>query len=314
MEAEGRYTFVGTIVLVTLALLAVALVWLAGGADHASYQTYTIYFRNQSMDGLAVGSPVKMRGIKVGQVDSYRFVIGAQEAVSMRVKIDAGVPVRTSASAHVKRNLVTGIASIEIINRDNVSPMLTQVNKGERYPVIAEGSSDLDNVASAVTNLAINGAQVLERMNTLLSDDNQRAFAQTLKNVNELTGDLAANKQSIQAALQGIKNAADKVEVAGDKVAHAATSSEAAIKSVGHDASEALQEATDLIEKLHGESVVLSTKLQDFTETSTLELTNISRDVRGSADAVANAGQKLSNPRAAIFGASKTSLGPGENK
>ena len=312
MEAEGRYTFVGTVVLVTLGLLAVALVWLAGGAGHASYQTYTIYFRNQSMDGLAVGSPVKMRGIKVGQVDSYRFVIGAQEAVSVRVKIDEGVPVRASANAHVKRNLVTGIAAIEIINRDNVSPMLTRVNKGERYPVIAEGSSDLDKVAIAVTKLALNGAQVLERMNTLLSDDNQRAIAQTLKNVNDLTGDLAANKQTIQAALLGIKNAADKVELAGDKVAHAATRSEATIQSVGRDASEALEEATVLMDKLHTESVVLSTKLQDFTETSTLELTNISRDVRGSADAVANAGQRLSNPRAAIFGASKTSLGPGE--
>lgn len=312
MEAEGRYTFVGTIVMVTLGLLAVALVWLAGGADQASYQTYTIYFRNQSMDGLAVGSPVKMRGIKVGEVDSYRFVIGSQEAVSMRVKIDAGVPVRTSANAHVKRNLVTGIASIEITNRDNVSPMLTSVNRGERYPVIAEGSSDLDNVASAVTNLAVNGAQVLERMNTLLSDDNQRAIAQTLKNVNELTGDLAKNKQAIQVALQGIKDASDKVELAGDQVAHAASTTETTIKNVGRDASVALHEATDLIEKLHSESVVLSSKLQDFTEISTLELTNISRDVRGSADEVANAGQKLSNPRAAIFGASKTSLGPGE--
>lgn len=312
MEAEGRYTFVGTVVLVTLGLLAVALVWLAGGADHASYQTYTIYFRNQSMDGLAVGSPVKMRGVKVGQVDSYRFVIGAQEAISVRVKIDAGVPVRASANAHVKRNLVTGIASIEIINRDNVSPMLTRVNKGERYPVIAEGSSDLDKVAVAVTKLALNGAQVLERMNTLLSDDNQRAIAQTLKNVNELTGDLAANKQTIQAALQGVKDAADKVELAGDKVAKAATGAQSTIQSVGHDASKALQEATGLIDKLNTETVVLSSKIQDFTDTSTLELTNISRDVRGSADAVANAGQSLSNPRASIFGASKTSLGPGE--
>jgi phospholipid/cholesterol/gamma-HCH transport system substrate-binding protein len=125
MEAEGRYTLVGTVVLTVLGLLAVALAWLAGGTDHASYQTYTIYFRHQTMEGLAVGGPVKMRGIKVGDVDSYHFVIGAQEAVGVRVKIDAGVPVRSSASAYVKRNLVTGIAAIEITNRDNTSPMLT---------------------------------------------------------------------------------------------------------------------------------------------------------------------------------------------
>lgn len=312
METEGRYTLVGTMVLMALAGLAVALVWLAGGADHSSYQIYTIYFRNQTMEGLAVGSPVKMRGIKVGEVDSYRFVIGAQEAVSVRVKIDDGVPIRSSASAYVKRNLVTGIAAIEITNRDNTSPMLTQVSKGERYPVISEGSSDLDKVAIAVTKLALNGAQVLERMNTLMSDENQLAIGQTLKNLNELTSDLAANKQGIQTALKGIKDASDQVAKAGVSVTQAATSSEATIQTVGEDAAKTLKEATVLIDRLQKESALLSSKLQDFSETSTLELTNISRDVRGGADALTTAGQRLSNPRAAIFGAGKKSLGPGE--
>ena len=312
MEAEGRYTLVGTVVLIVLGLLAVALVWLAGGTDHASYQTYTIYFRHQTMEGLAVGSPVKMRGIKVGDVDSYHFVIGAQEAVSVRVKIDAGVPVRSSANAYVKRNLVTGIAAIEITNRDNTSPMLTQVSKGERYPVIAEGSSDLDKVAIAVTNLALNGAQVLERMNKLLSDQNQLAFSQTLKNINELSADLVAHKQEIQAALQGIKTASEQVGKAGASVAQAATGAEATIHVVGQDVAKTLKEASVLIDKLQNESTNLSGKLQDFTDTSTLEFTNMSRDVRDSADALSNAGKSLSNPRAALFGSSKKSLGPGE--
>lgn len=312
MEAEGRYTLVGTVVLAVLAMLAVALVWLAGGADHASYQKYTIYFRNQTMEGLAVGSPVKMRGIKVGDVDGYRFVIGAQEAVSVRVKIDDGVPVRSSASAYVKRNLVTGIAAIEITNRDNTSPMLTRVIKGERYPVISEGSSDLDKVAIAVTKLALNGAQVLERINTLLSDQNQLAISQTLKNLNELSADLAANKQDIQDALQGIKDASEQIKIAGVSVTQAATRSEANIQTVGQDASKALKEAAVLMGNLQKESEVLSSKLQDFSDSTTLELTNISRDVRGGADALTTAGQRLSNPRAAIFGAGKKSLGPGE--
>ena len=312
MEAEGRYTLVGTVVLAVLAMLAVALVWLAGGADHASYQKYTIYFRNQTMEGLGVGSPVKMRGIKVGDVDGYRFVIGAQEAVSVRVKIDDGVPVRSSASAYVKRNLVTGIAAIEITNRDNTSPMLTRVIKGERYPVISEGSSDLDKVAIAVTKLALNGAQVLERINTLLSDQNQLAISQTLKNLNELSADLAANKQDIQDALQGIKDASEQIKIAGVSVTQAATRSEANIQAVGQDASKALKEAAVLMGNLQKESEVLSSKLQDFSDSTTLELTNISRDVRGGADALTTAGQRLSNPRAAIFGAGKKSLGPGE--
>ncbi|MEW6590406.1 MAG: MCE family protein, partial [Pseudomonadota bacterium] len=62
MEAEGRYTLVGTLVLAVLALMALAIVWLAGMADTIAYQTYSLYFKQQSLDGLGVGSPVKMRG------------------------------------------------------------------------------------------------------------------------------------------------------------------------------------------------------------------------------------------------------------
>jgi len=112
--------------------------------------------------------------------------------------------------------------------------------------------------------------------------------------------------------LQGITDASTQVEKAGESVTQMATNSEKTIKSVGEDATKTLQEATVLMDKLQKESVILSTKLQDFSETSTLELTNISRDVRGSADALAMAGQRLSDPRAAFFGAAKKSLGPGE--
>ncbi|MEQ1593310.1 MAG: MlaD family protein [Thiobacillaceae bacterium] len=314
MESESRYTLVGTLVLGVLAMLAVALVWLAGAADQIAYQTYTVYFRQQSMDGLAVGSPVKMRGIKVGVVDSYRFAEGKEEAVSVRVKIDSGVPVRTSANAYVKRNLVTGLAAIEITNLDNLSPMLSATVPSERYPVISEGRSDLDKVANAVSTLAENGAQVLARMNTLLSDDNQHALVQTINNLKELSGNLAANKKGIQEALQGIKDASDEFRFAGASITQAATRSESSIQNVGQNASVALKEATLAMEKLQKESAQISGKIQELSETGSLELTNISRDVRVGADALTTAGRRLSNPRAAIFGSGKQQPGPGEKQ
>ena len=314
MEAEARYTLVGMMVVGVVAALAVALVWLAGAADHIAYQTYTIYFRQQSMDGLAVGSPVKMRGIKVGVVDGYRFAQGNEESVSVTVKVDAGVPVRSSAHAYVKRNLVTGIAAVEIANRDNTSPMLKDVAQGERYPVIAEGRSDLDKVATAVSRLAENGAQVLDRMNTLLSDENQRAISQTIHNLNELSGHLAANKQSLDAAVQGIKDASDEFRFAGASISQAATRAEGSIQGVGQNASVALKEAARAMEKLQKESALISNKIQELSETGTLELTNVGRDVRAGADALTTAGQHLSNPRAILFGPGKQQLGPGEKQ
>lgn len=312
METEGRYTLVGTLVLAVVALMAVAIVWLAGAADQIAYQTYTLYFKQQSLDGLAIGSPVKMRGIKVGVVDSYRFARGGDEAVSVTARIDEGVPVHVGAEAYIKRNLVTGIASVEINNGPSSSPLLVEVPKGERYPVIAEGSSDIDKVATAFSRLAVNGAQVLEKMNTLLSDENQRSIRQTLANLNELSGHLAANKESLDAAVQGIRDASDEFRFAGASISQAATRAEGSIVSVGDNANVALKEATLAMEKLQRDAGLISGQIQQLTETGTLELTNVSRDIRTSADTLTTAGQRLSNPRAILFGPGQQQLGPGE--
>ncbi|MGB9129118.1 MAG: MlaD family protein [Thiobacillus sp.] len=312
METEGRYTLVGTLVLAVFALMAVAIVWLAGAADQIAYQTYTLYFKQQSLDGLAIGSPVKMRGIKVGVVDSYRFARGGDEAVSVTARIDEGVPVHVGAEAYIKRNLVTGIASVEINNGPSGSPLLVEVPKGERYPVIAEGSSDIDKVATALSRLAVNGAQVLEKMNSLLSDENQRSISQTLANLNELSGHLAANKESLDAAVQGIRDASDEFRFAGASISQAATRAEGSILSVGDNANAALKEATLAMEKLQRDAGLISGQIQQLTETGTLELTNVSRDIRTSADTLTTAGQRLSDPRSILFGPGPQQLGPGE--
>ncbi len=313
MESEGRYTLVGTLVLVVVALMAAAIVWLAGVADTIAYQTYTLYFKQQSLDGLAIGSPVKMRGIKVGVVDGYRFAEGGDEAVSVTARIDEGVPVHVGAEAYIKRNLVTGIATVEIDNGRSDTPLLDKAPKGERYPVIAEGSSDIDKVATAVSRLAVNGAQVLEKMNTLLSDENQRAISQTLANLNELSAHLAANKQSLDAAVQGIRDASDEFRFAGASISQAAVRAEGSIVGVGNNADAALKEARVALEKLQGDASLISSRIQQLTETGTLELTNISRDVRTSADTLTTAGQRLSNPRTILFGPGQQQLGPGES-
>ena len=312
METEGRYTLVGTLVLAVIALMTLAIVWLAGAADRIAYQTYTIYFKQQSLDGLAVGSPVKMRGIKVGVVDGYRFAKGGDEAVSVTARIDEGVPVHAGAAAYIKRNLVTGIAAVEINNGPSDSALLREIPQGERYPVIAEGSSDIDKVATALSRLALNGAQVLEKMNTLLSEDNQHAISQTLANLNELSGHLAANRQNLDAVVQGIRDAADEFRFAGASIGQAATRAEGSIVGVGNNADAALQEARVAMEKLQRDASLISGQIQQLTEAGTLEMTNVSRDVRTGAEALTTAGQRLSNPRAILFGPGQQQLGPGE--
>jgi phospholipid/cholesterol/gamma-HCH transport system substrate-binding protein len=297
-----------------IALLTLAVVWLAGAADTIAYQTYTVYFRQQSLDGLAVGSPVKMRGIKIGVIQGYRFARSQDAAVAVTAQVDSEVPVYQGAAAYIKRNLVTGIAALEIQNGPADAPLLTRAPRGERYPVITEGRSDIDKVATAVSRLAVNGAQVLEKMNGVLSADNQRALSRTLANLDALTAHLAANRHSLDSLVQGIRDAADEFRFAGASISQAATRAEGSIAGVGKNADAALREAVTAMDRLQREAGEISARVQQLSDSGTLELDRVSRDVRSSADALTTAGQRLSDPRALLFGASEAQLGPGETR
>ena len=312
METESRYTLVGTLVLAVIVLMTLAIVWLTGGADRIAYQTYTIYFKQQSLDGLALGSAVKMRGIKIGVVDGYRFANKGDEVVNVTARIDEGVPIHEGAAAYIKRNFVTGIATVEINNGPATEALLDDAPLGERYPVIAEGSSELDNVATAATQLAIKGAQVVEKMNLLLSDENQRAISQTLANLNDLSNHLVASKASLDAAVQGIRDASDEFRFAGASISQAATRAEGNIVEIGKNADITLKQANVVLDQIQRNASEISDRILQFSEVGTLEITKVSRDVRSSADVVTKAGQRLSNPNSILFGPGKQQLGPGE--
>lgn len=314
MEADARYTLVGAVVLAVAAMVILFTLWIAGHADDIAYRHYTVYFRSQSMDGLDVDSAVKMRGIKVGSVTDFDFVSEPSEAVRVVIKVAEEAPVREGAEAYVKRNIVTGLATIEIANPADDGKFLTEVPKGEKYPVIAEGSSELDKVASAVTRMAENGAQVLDKMNALLSDKNQARISATLANLQTISDHLVSNRESLEAAVQGIRDASDEFRFAGASITQAATRAEGSITEVGKNAQTALKEAARTLESMQKEAHALSIKLQAISDQGALEFSAMSRDVRTAADSVTTAGQKLSNPKALLLGPGKQQPGPGEKR
>ncbi|MGA7181680.1 MAG: MlaD family protein [Thiobacillaceae bacterium] len=312
MEAEAKYTVVGVVVLLVAALLSLGLIWLGGWGDTIAYKHFNIYFNNQSMDGLDIGSAVKMRGIKVGAVTALDLSSGHQGGVRVGIKVDENTPVRQGAQAYVKRNVVTGLATVEITNTDPSAALLTQVQEGEQYPVISESSSDLDKVATAVSRMAENGAEVLEKMNGVLTDRNSKALAKTLVNLEDISNYLVQNKQSMGETIQALKAAADQFRIAATSISQAANQAQGSIAGVGNQATVTLKEAAKAMEDLQKESSAISRKLQTLTDTGSVEITSIGRDVRSSADAIAVAGRRLSNPRSLLLGSGKSKPGPGE--
>ena len=312
METEARYTLVGGMVLLVAVLLTISLVWIMGGADRISYQHYTIYFHNQSMDGLDVNSAVKLRGVKVGVVTDYSFVAGGQEAVRVNIKLDDATPIHTNSQAYIKRNIVTGLATVEINNPDATSPLLTLIPDLEHYPVIAEGSSGMDKVTTDISQMAEKGAVFLNRINTLLSDDNREAVTATLHNLKILSSQLVADKQTFHDTLQSVKDAADSVKISADNFKQTTSHLDSSIQKLSDNANGTLTEATAALGEIQQQSVIISKQLQALTNTANYQLNQISRDVHDSTNTITATGQHLANPRDLIFGGGKPVPAPGE--
>lgn len=184
MEAEARYTCVGAGGIALIAALVGAVVWLKRVGSEQDLRRYTVYFERQRLDGLQIGGDVDMRGIKIGRVDSYaladRRVAGDEvNRVRVTIRVDRHARVRINTVAVVTRNFVTGIAQITLVTPEPAGSPLESAPPGEPYPVIAEGRSDLDEIAGRVGQLGDMAAEVTTDLNRAMALDKCSVFAYT---------------------------------------------------------------------------------------------------------------------------------------
>jgi phospholipid/cholesterol/gamma-HCH transport system substrate-binding protein len=276
MEPEARFTAIGALLLVLLLAAAAATVWLTRSGPRADLRYYTIYFERQSLQGLQVGGDVEMRGVQVGRVERFSIARDNINRVQVTIRIDGRTPVSTNTVAVVGRKILTGLARIDLVTPGAPGPELVDVPSSERYPVIAEGQSDLEQIADAVNGLAAKGASVLKSVDELLNAENREAMA---------------------ATLASIKGMADAIKKTAESAERVAVSADAA-------ASEASVTLRDLSRA--------AAALERTAEVGVNELRATAQEVRASAEIAARTADRLDDPRAVIFGPSPAQLGPGE--
>ena len=280
MEPEARYTAIGAVLLVLLLALAAATVWLTRSGARAEARQYTVYFERQSLEGLQVSSPVEMRGIPVGRVQRLTISRDNINRVQVTLRIDGKTPVSVNTVAAVERKLLTGLARITLDTPGTPGAELTEVRRGETYPVIAEGQSKLEHVSDALNRLAVNGNDALIGASELLSEQNRK--------------ELMATVASIRSASQAIGAAAGDLAKSGRQIAAAAEKAGAAAQPTAEQATATLRD--------------ISRAAQAFEQ----EIRATAEEMRSSSEAVARAVDRLDDPRAVVFGPSRQQLGPGE--
>ncbi len=204
METRANHVFVGAVTLLLLAALAAFFVWIAR-LNEGDQKRYDIFFK-QSVSGLSKGAGVTFSGVPVGKIDTIELWPKDPSFVRVRISIDKKVPVLVGTTATILSSF-TGGGSVQL---EGAVQGATPIGCPEEDPRSAcpEGAPVIPTKAGGLGAL-LNTAPVLldrlatlsERLNLLLSDENQASIKGILSNTDKLTGSLAETSPEVKASL-----------------------------------------------------------------------------------------------------------------
>jgi phospholipid/cholesterol/gamma-HCH transport system substrate-binding protein len=330
MEPDTRYTVIGAAVLALTAAAVFAFIWLSSSGRDSDYRFYTVYFQNQSLEGLQVGAAVNMRGIPVGRVESYSIEPQNINRVKVLLRVERSTPVRVNTKASISRNFVTGIARIKLDTPGTPGPELTAVPAGERWPVIAEGQSGIDLITDSATRLAVSADGVLVKANQLMGPENQKVFADLLVELRNLTQGLNARlgtvdktADALDRSLAAFRASAERIALSAQRLADSAEplsqqagatlqEAQAAMRELSQATRSLEREAARSLQTIEKDGSALLKRGDAALDIGTHELRATAQELRSAAERIARALDRLQDPRAALLGPGELQLGPGE--
>jgi phospholipid/cholesterol/gamma-HCH transport system substrate-binding protein len=134
METDKHYFFEGLFIIGFSVAAAFFAVWL-GSTGHHDDVLYRIHFPD-SVSGLAVGDPVKYRGVDVGSVKSMVIDPDNSRLIRVDVRLRKETPVKTDTRASLTLTGITGVVFIELNGGDPAAQTLLAVTPQDKIPEI----------------------------------------------------------------------------------------------------------------------------------------------------------------------------------
>lgn len=322
MEAKAKYMMVGTTVSILSILLVVAMIWLAEVGGHQDTQKFTIYFEKYSLAGLQKDSAVTMKGIRVGSVSKLKISPENIEKVQVIIEVNAGTPIKRDTEAVIDRNLLTGLAHVDLINSHQDTALLETTPPGEEFPVIPEGQAGLETMITAtLPNLLANVDNMVRNANDMFSPENRQLLQEMLLDISAATKKLSDSQADLSKLLhEATALTGESHTVIKNLDNHATAISQSFIDTLIM-AQDKIESITPLITQLQKTAANLDTNTAQLSEAVSTSAGNITLEVEYLSNELIKTAQQLSdtleeykNPREILLGPDRFSLGPGEGE
>ena len=168
METDKHYFIEGLFIIGLSVAAAFFFVWLAN-TGHSDDVVYRIHF-TESVSGLALGDPVKYRGVDVGNVKAMAIDPDDPRRVQVDVRLRKDAPVKTDTKATLKLKGITGTVFIELEGGSPQAQALADATPAGQVPEIASEKSSLASILDELPRVIAKFSAIEDRANKVVAD------------------------------------------------------------------------------------------------------------------------------------------------
>jgi len=307
LESKTNYTIVGLVVLLLLAALLSAGLWLSVGFNQKEYTNYTVYL-SESVAGLSEQSPVKFNGVQVGFVKKIQLNTNDPRQVELTLSVEKDIPITTSTTATLISQGITGVANIGLAAS---SSELTPIKRmeGEPYPVIPARPSLFNQIDSIIKDVSENVNKLSVQTQKIFNQQNAQYIQETLANIDEVTSVLSKNSKNLQDSIHNMDVFLANLAKISNEFPGTVTDFRQGVKkfnslanymsTASQDVSKAMMSGKNTFEQLSQQTVPSITTLLQRLNTISANLEQVSNEMR-------------QNPSVVVRGTAPPKKGPGE--
>lgn len=217
MAKKTSSFLVGIFVIIGVALLAGAIIWIGVTGYLQPGSTYVTYL-DETVQGLQKDSVVKYRGVDVGRVEAIR-IAPDNRLVAIIMKINMRGDLSKTTVAQLSSAGITGIMYVDLDYRRPGSPDLSpKLTFPTEYPVIPSKPSEFGRIISGVNEIitkmnAIDFKAITDQLQGTVGDIGGFFKGKEMQSILTRLNQASANLQSLTGKANSI---ADKFKI--DKI------------------------------------------------------------------------------------------------
>jgi phospholipid/cholesterol/gamma-HCH transport system substrate-binding protein len=168
METDRHYFIEGLFIIGIAVAAAFFSVWLVS-SGHRDDVLYRIHF-TESVNGLALGDPVKFHGVDIGTVKAMALDPDDPRRVQVDVRLRKEAPVKTDTKASLRLKGITGVVLIELNGGSPSAKTLVAVTPEGQVPEIPAEKSSLATVIDQLPRVIEKFSAIEEQTKKVVTD------------------------------------------------------------------------------------------------------------------------------------------------